>query len=848
MELFPQVIKERSQWAICGFHAGTPAEKQPYVWDNEEGDLVPLRKDGTAHGRANLDLLMSFEEASRCIKYYNQAGHNLMMGFYLMPSDPFCCIDMDIKEEWTPEQKETASARYQKITETFYSYTEISRSGNGLHAWVYAMPQAGKRRDGVEIYSQYRFIICTGNHWDISPLTVAGAAGSDSESYIANMLHLLMSEMTDIGKTDDFDMREFTEEEFDADPYAIPDQDIYIQLSEQENGVLFKQLWEGRWDANDVNLSIGERAFPSQSEAEFALIDFLCFKTKYNFQVRRLFMYSPMSARYDDNRRQYGDKVKKSYHLERMIKTYRFDDHMKSMSVLQVVKNNVEEALERAEKLREQTTPERPPMEVRTSDGNYTEEEVDGLQWPPGFMGEIARSMYYASLYPIRDICVLSVLSLFSGMCGKAWNTFTGSGLNNYFTLVARSGIGKEAFRSNIEALLNQVSLYGGPEGQQVIGAGLVLDTSSYASDAALRKCTIIDGQGGMSCNSVLNYKTEVGTMFRNAKSEVGKAKDIMDEMLSLYDKGHFYAISGGSKHSNKDNSTAGGKVIAYSFAGETTPEELYGYLDDRMMANGIMSRIIFWECYAHRPLMNSSRQQYFPEVIVKGVGAIYKNAITIVAGQEPCTVYMCDDALKKWEALDVEIQRYLNTGNNDGEVTDEMLRQLQNRKALKILRIASLLAIADNHMKPVISIRHYDWAEHFINTANERLIKRYNEGDIGVQDGQAREKSVLKIINSFLTGKAKAQAYNKHPEFKDHCIVTKSDIATLCRQQKSFRNTRNENIVQLIDTAILGLITMNVIQEVSAAELKTLLGREDNIPRLKCYIVDKKQLKYIMN
>lgn len=46
---------------------------------------------------------------------------------------------------------------------------------------------------------------------------------------------------------------------------------------------------------------------------------------------------------------------------------------------------------------------------------------------------------------------------------------------------------------------------------------------------------------------------------------EVGKAKDIMDEMLSLYDKGHFYAFSGGSKHSSKDNTTAGGKVKAYS-------------------------------------------------------------------------------------------------------------------------------------------------------------------------------------------------------------------------------------------------------------------------------------------
>lgn len=846
MELFPQQIKDCPQWAICGFHAGTPAEKQPYVWDNEEGDLVPLRKDGTAHGRANLDMLMSFEDASRCIKYYNQAGHNLMMGFYLMPSDPFCCIDMDIKDEWTVEEREAATIRYQKITEMFYSYTEASRSGNGLHLWVYAIPQAGKRRDGVEIYSQYRFIICTGNHWDISPLAVAGAAGTESEAYIANMLHLLMSEMTDISKTDSFDMREFTEEEFDADPYAVQDQDLYIQLSEQENGTLFKQLWEGRWDTKDVNLSIGERVFPSQSEAEFALIDFLCFRTKYNFQVRRLFMYSPMSARYDDNRRSPGDKIKKPYHLERMIKTYRYDDHMKSMSVMQVVKNNVADALERAEMLRQQTTPQRPPMEVRTSDGNYTEEEDGGLAWPPGFLGEIARSMYFASLYPVKDICILSALALFSGMCGKSWNTFTRSGLNNYFALIAKSGIGKEAFRGNIEGLLNQVSLFGGINGQQCLGVELVLDSSTYASDAALRKGTVIDA-GGMGCNSVLNYKTETGTFFRNAKNEMGKAKDIMDEMLSLYDKGNFFATSGGSKHSNKENTTSGGRVLAYSFAGETTPDEFYGYLDDRMMANGIMSRFIVWECYAQRPLMNRDMRNQYPDNIINGVGEIYRQAVKLSNGQEPCYVYMADDAVAKWEQLDVEVQHYLNKGDNDQEVQDEMLRQLYNRKSLKLLRIASLLAIADNNVKPVISMKHYEWAESFIDEANARMIKRYNAGDIGANDSQAREKTVLSIIDSFLSGSRKAGSYSKYAYFKDFNIVAKSDIATACRQQKAFRNTRNDNVVQLIDGAILGLLSMNIIQEVSHAEFKTLLGDIEDIPKLKCYIVDKKLLKSLM-
>ena len=63
LELFPQEIKQYEQWAVCGFHPGTSSEKQPYVWDDDLGDMVPLRKDGNDKKPSNLHLLMSFEAA-----------------------------------------------------------------------------------------------------------------------------------------------------------------------------------------------------------------------------------------------------------------------------------------------------------------------------------------------------------------------------------------------------------------------------------------------------------------------------------------------------------------------------------------------------------------------------------------------------------------------------------------------------------------------------------------------------------------------------------------------------------------------------------------------------------------
>ena len=846
LELFPQEIKQYEQWAVCGFHPGTSSEKQPYVWDDDLGNMVPLRKDGNDKKPSNLHLLMSFEDAERCVRYYNEIGHNLRLGFYLLPSDPFCCIDMDIKDTMSEMEKKVAGERYKKIVESFHSYTEISRSGDGLHTWIYSIPQAGKRRDGVEVYSQYRFIICTGDHWDITPRTVSGAPGSESEGYIANLIHQLMSEMSEINESDGFQMLELTEEDFSNDPYAMEDQDVYIQLCEQENGTLFKQLWEGRWRAEEVDTSIGERCFPSQSEAEFALIDFLCFKSKYNFQVRRLFMYSPMSSRYDDSRRLPDEKIKRPYHLDRMIRNYRYDAHVKSMGLMQIVQNNVNAAIERTEKLRQATTPERPPEEVLTTDGNYTEEQADGLAWPPGFMGEVARNMYKASLLPIKDISILSALALFSGMCGKAWNTVTRSGLNNYFVLIARSGIGKEAFRSNIETILSQVSNYGGQDGQQIFGIERVLDTSTYASDAALRKDVIMD-TSVMSCGSSINYKTEVGAFFRNGKMEVGKAKDIMDEMLSLYDKGHIYAFSGGSKHSSKDNTTAGGKVKAYSFAGETTPDEFYGNVDDRMMSSGFMSRIIAWECTANRPLMNKSMLLEYPEAILRTIGAIYKQAVRIMSGTAPCYVEMEAEVHEAFDNLDNVVAKFLNSGNDGEQVQDEVIRQMYTRKALKVLRIASLLAVADNSERPVVTMEHYRWAESFIDQGNERFLEKRNSGQIGSTDSTSREKIMLATIKRFLDGEVKAYVYDKFPMFKDSFIVTRIDLCTYCTQFKAFKQTRNDNILQVIDNTIYGLMSMEVLAEMRPMDFSSLFGPDFVPPRMKCYLVDIERMEKII-
>ena len=91
-----------------------------------------------------------------------------VLGFKLTEDDPYTVIDLD--KTTVPE--ENANAR--KIYDAFDSYTELSKSGNGIHIIVRGPSEAGRRKGNIEIYSRERYIICTGNVLKNKPISDGG--------------------------------------------------------------------------------------------------------------------------------------------------------------------------------------------------------------------------------------------------------------------------------------------------------------------------------------------------------------------------------------------------------------------------------------------------------------------------------------------------------------------------------------------------------------------------------------------------------------------------------------------------------------------------------------------------
>ncbi|MFT3666319.1 DUF5906 domain-containing protein [Piscinibacter sp.] len=259
----PQELRERPQWLLAG--------------PNARGELkVPtsITPDGRFHAGSSTNpaTWLSFDRAADAAW-----AHGLGIGYVLSAGDPYTCIDLDVRngnnypdepDRWTPQED---LHLYARMIEGFDSYCERSQSGQGLHIWVRGKIGAGRKRNGVEVYSQERFIACTGDVRLDRPII-------DRQEYLSNMLTQMetMAERPPV-----IELVEV--------PPAEPNSAIFLRASTAANAEKFNMLWRGAW--------IGRPEYPSQSEADMALMAMLAFYSPSNQQCRDMFRESELGKR-----------------------------------------------------------------------------------------------------------------------------------------------------------------------------------------------------------------------------------------------------------------------------------------------------------------------------------------------------------------------------------------------------------------------------------------------------------------------------------------------------------------------------------------------------------------------
>ncbi len=184
--------------------------------------------------------------------------------------------------------------------------------------------------------------------------------------------------------------------------------------------------------------------YPSQSEADLALLSMLCFYSKDNDQVLRIFRLTELGKRRKADRKDY------------------------LTNTLKHIRGN-----------------EPPPVDISRLktipvDTIPLSKNKPDIVHPAGLVGELLEYFHSTAIRPVKEVALAAALALLAGIVGRSYN-ISGTGLNQYLILLAKTGTGKEGALAGIETLLSLVRT-------QVPMVDQFLGPSAFASGQAVIK------------------------------------------------------------------------------------------------------------------------------------------------------------------------------------------------------------------------------------------------------------------------------------------------------------------------------------------------------------------------
>jgi len=623
------------------------------------------------------------------------------IGFVLSDNDPYTFIDLD--QPKNPDGSPLDPAEYDKrmkrqhdIYNAFDSYAELSPSGVGLHIIVKGSVSSGRKRSSVEVYSNQRFMTMTGNVYRKAPINEYN-----------ELINSLWAEM---GKGQ---AGILAYAGLDQAPLS-PDE-VYRLACTASNGEKFTDLFnDGNW----------QKYYPSQSEADFAVIDILAFYSKNRAQVKMMFLASKLAQR---------EKSRASYRINYMLN--RCFDNMLPPVDFEGLRDQVQAAILKAQAKpkaieindeKEYLNLAKPQLLSTTLDSVYSP--------PPGLLGDIAQYIYAQAPIPVAEIALAGAIGLMSGICGKAFN-ISGTGLNQYTLLLAATGTGKESAAAGIGKLMTEVI-------KLVPTAAEFMGPSTISSPQALNKAL-------MQTPSIISMVGEFGLHLRQMGSDNASPHMIglKSMILDLYNKSGEGAKLGGMIYSDKEKNTAVISAPAFSIFGETAPEPFYEALTESMISGGLLPRFTIIEYHGDRKLMNKGAGSVKPSSeLVQSLSTLCASALGLVHQKRVIHLQTTPQAEKILDAFALH-------AHNNIIGSMELRRQLWNRAHIKVLKLAALVAIGVNQFHPTIDEVAANWAIRIVETDVKNMLGRFEDGEVGLNNGENKQLNVVcSAIKKFLT------------------------------------------------------------------------------------------------
>lgn len=667
----------------------------------------------------------------------------LHVGHVLTKKSGFSIIDIDDKPDkpLTDEQQARNAAILNHFKDT---YIERSVSGRGYHIIVKGTIPSGVHRDGIEIYSDARYMICTGDVVNDKPI---------ADSY-QSTLDNMYKQMKPEGSTVELEAGGYTDVWGDAE--------VVEMAMAASNGDKFNALCCGEWEA------MGE--YPSQSEADMALLSIIAFYTRDNEQVRRIFRMSALGKR--------EKALKNDTNLNYALGKIRASEP----PPVDAAQLNKQAAEVLAQFQLQAATPAQPLP------------HVSQLPPPPGLIGEIAQFIHAAAHRQVPEVALTAALSLAAGICGRAYYTYTVTGLNLFVVTIAETGTGKEGGKEGIGQLMNVVR-------QRVPLAIRYMGPAVYASGQAVYKQL-----AEQPCH--LHIANEFGHLLKRITSVKASSTDqaMHQAFLEAYSQSGPNRSLGQYAHSDKERNTQVVRAPSLTIMGESTPGVFFETLNSALVQDGLIPRLLIVEYTGKRPHSNPNAGTVVPsDGLIDRLTKLLENALRLEQMGEFCKVQADPEAKKLLDAFDWECDDRVN------ESTSET-RQLWNRAHLNALRLASLIAVGNNPYQPVIDQASAKWAIDFVLRSVHTVLSRFESGEAGESAQTKGEAELRKRIVEFL-GMSEMQRSKKEgiPQvFHTGRVIPHDHLRRELRKVQPFKDNP-----KALDATIEELLKADVLRKV---------------------------------
>ena len=626
-----------------------------------------------------------------------------LVGFVLTESDPYCIVDLDNKLS-NPATAEELRLFDQILAGSTETYQEQSRSGRGYHIVVRGNCGGGRRLGHIEIYDSKRFMIFTGNGNGKPilelPHIVDGVLGLMPKQVQRELAPSCASTMSDL--------------------------DVVEMGLRAVNGDKFRILTAAP--------DLWRESYPSQSEADHALLGMLWFYTRDVDQTVRIFRASPLGQR------------------EKALR----DDYV--FGTLDRIRANEPPLVN--------ITIQPPAPELKPA------REPAKFRPAPGVVGMLADDFFKQLKMPVLEIATVAALGAVTGLVSRTYNIY-GTGLNQYIFLLAETGRGKEGLHDCINGLFAEL-------GRTIPGISDLQGPSKFASSQAVIK-TLAKKPQCMSLVGEFGLELEQMTSAHNPTKNGVRAV-----WLDVYNKSGRNGLLHGSAYADAEKNVSAIHSPALTVIGECTPSTYYKAMELSNIEEGLIPRFLAVNYAGKRVYFNEERKIGMDESMLRRVADIAIASISLSQSNNVIDIDFAPGIKKHLR----EFGMYCTDKINEAE--SSLTAELWNRVHFKVLRVAGVLAVADNPHNPTITKEHTEWAEWLVTEDLHMTLDKFEAGDIGVGDAKQIADLRRAIDTFFHTNPTElVTAYAVPPELVEKRLVPYIYLQRRTSGLASFKNDR---------------------------------------------------------